>query len=231
MIKVKSIGTGGGFDYKSSSFLIEDDGVTILFDAGYGVFEYLKENNKLEDITYIFISHTHFDHIGNLEQIIFYRYFVLGRTTTIISGKDVLIKLKNIFEDINTVYENGTIKEQNIAFFNNLNAYDSKYSAVKGNHIVTPSYGFAIKDKLLISGDTKASIDIMDWMRFNTHSIVLHDYSDWNEPLDNIHFTEYEYEKKYKSIIENSKINFIKYHNSCDEISFTITKKGFLNGK
>jgi len=59
---------------KGNSTLIKTDKLNILIDAGMNL-KYLKEkllevNTKLEDINYIFLTHTHKDHIGALSTLI-----------------------------------------------------------------------------------------------------------------------------------------------------------------
>ena len=59
---------------KGNSTLIKTDKLNILIDVGMNL-KYLKEklnevDTKLEDINYIFLTHTHKDHIGALSTFI-----------------------------------------------------------------------------------------------------------------------------------------------------------------
>ena len=248
-MKVRSLGTGGAFDKVSSSFIIESNEYKILFDAGHGIFDILKESGEISDITEIFISHTHFDHIGELERIIFYRFFFLNKPTKVIAGEKVIDRLNDIFKNtFNTVYENGKLNPVNMCTFNVISKETTEFlrfinentilNVIEVNHIATPCYGLQIKEysedssnynSIIISGDTKASINIKNEMIRLVNDdtckkvVVLHDFSNWDNPFNNIHCCQSDFDFYYKDILNISdKINFIKYHDNGDPISISI---------
>lgn len=71
------IGCGNAFSERNfnQSFLVEEDGRTMLIDCGYQVPTGLRASGvDYRDIDDIYISHLHADHIGGLEFIAFQRY-------------------------------------------------------------------------------------------------------------------------------------------------------------
>jgi len=222
------IGSGGAFDTAklNSSFLIhkEGDNRKILIDCGYNVFHYIKENNY--DIEDVLITHTHFDHIGSLESLIYYNYFVKGIQTNVFSGPKVVERLKYIL-DVNKIYYNGEIIPTEICKIRNLDGlYPNHYEILEMNHIVTPSYGFVFKGYeknnpkyIVITGDTKASKRFASWIenKFkeipNLKMVIYQDFSEWDNPLENIHCCKTDFEETYSTLIEKYNLKFIFYHN------------------
>ncbi len=109
-MKLYQLGNGGGFDFDqvASSFLIElENGEKeyILFDCGRGVLKKLQKmeeseetKNIFESLAFVFVSHMHDDHIGELSSLILYRYFVLGKMTTILTNNKIQENLKQYLE-------------------------------------------------------------------------------------------------------------------------------------
>jgi len=224
------IGSGGAFDTDklNSSFIIHsnEDDRKILIDCGYNIFPYIKEKSyHIEDIL---ITHTHFDHIGSLESLIFYNYFEKGIQTNVYSGPKVVERLKYIL-DVNKLYYNGEIIPTEICRIRNLDEVNiNKFETIEMNHIVTPSYGFIFKGTdvignpkyIVISGDTKASYNLAKWIeniykKENAEIIIFHDFSDWDNPLENIHCCKSDFDKTYLPLIEKyDNLKFIFYHSN-----------------
>lgn len=236
-MRVTVIGGNGSFNEDDSSFLIETsslsiepvDTIKILFDCGCNAFNYYKKN--LKEVDYVFISHTHFDHIGGLESLIFYRYYMQGgKTTRIIAGDEVKKELEIILKDCNKFYDDGKIigiPSFEIVTEIDIPTYDIEL--IKGNHIVKPNYGLLIKDKpedlnfgtpkaLFISGDTKASEVIRNKLQNLVDEgfslTVFHDLSFWDDEKYNIHCCPTDFKRVYFSITENQNVKWYNYHNN-----------------
>jgi len=231
-LKVQVIGGNGAFSSDNSSFIIhldkdntkfllddENNGLKLLFDCGPNAFHYIKENDL--DIRDVYISHTHFDHIGGLEQLIFYNYFIKGNITRIYCADEVKEELEKIL-DINRIYDNGELVEKTLYMFFDLTkrlhmSKNYTYEFIKGNHVAKPNYGLLIKANtkaLFISGDTKACDNIKhrinDIKKEGYKLTVFHDYSEWDNPYKNIHCCKSDFEYYYKDITD---VKWYKYHN------------------
>lgn len=71
-IIVHILGCWAGFQKAGdacSGVLVQAGGKNFLFDIGSGVFSKLLEKIDLEDLEAVFISHLHYDHMGDLEAI------------------------------------------------------------------------------------------------------------------------------------------------------------------
>jgi ribonuclease Z len=83
--RVTLVGTGGPEltpERQGEATLIEADGQKLLFDAGRGVLDGLYESRiRPQDVTRIFLTHLHSDHIEGLPGLWMTPWFLLGRTT------------------------------------------------------------------------------------------------------------------------------------------------------
>lgn len=77
-MKITFLGTGSAFNFDAGnvSMLVEDGREVRLIDCGSTVPEALKKAGRLNDVTEIYLSHLHGDHIGGLELLAQIRYFV-----------------------------------------------------------------------------------------------------------------------------------------------------------
>lgn len=69
-MKVTIVGMWSSFpknNEPSSGYLIEQDDVTVLIDAGSGVAAHIQDYISIHDIDHIILSHYHHDHAGDLE--------------------------------------------------------------------------------------------------------------------------------------------------------------------
>lgn len=76
-MKIRVIGCGNAFSQENfnQSFLLEEDGRTMLIDCGYQIPAALRANGvDYRTIDDIYISHLHADHVGGLEFFAFQRY-------------------------------------------------------------------------------------------------------------------------------------------------------------
>ena len=85
---LKFLGTGSAFNTElgNNSAFLKDEKKILILDCGGTVFEQIRKLNLLEgvDDIYVFITHTHPDHIGSLGDLIFYVYYILKKKVTII---------------------------------------------------------------------------------------------------------------------------------------------------
>ena len=114
---------------KGNSTLVKTDKLNILIDAGMNL-KYLKEklalvDTKLEDINYIFLTHTHKDHIGALANIV-KKY------------KPILCMGKKMFLDLEYLSE----YEDIIILIDDIILEDLKVEIIKTSHDASESLGY-----------------------------------------------------------------------------------------
>lgn len=118
---------------KGNSTLIKTDKVNILVDAGMNL-NYLKEklleaDTRLEDINYIFLTHTHKDHIGALSSIL-KKY------------NPVVCVGKKMFLDLDCLKENNDV----IILVDDLELGDIKIELIKTSHDSSESFGYVFSN-------------------------------------------------------------------------------------
>ncbi len=90
------LGVGDAFTalYANASLVLEADGTRLLVDTPPALNRALRalpgERLSLDDVDHVFISHLHGDHVGGLEQLLFWRRFVTRRLCTIHATPEVL---------------------------------------------------------------------------------------------------------------------------------------------
>ncbi len=89
----KFLGYGDAFNVKrgNTSAYYKEGSSLFLIDCGETVFSSLIENKVLDGVKdiYIFITHTHADHIGSIGTLIMYNYFKSHIKNHIILSKDI----------------------------------------------------------------------------------------------------------------------------------------------
>lgn len=86
--------------YFNACLLIETDGTRVLIDAPPALARALGdlgdrggERVGLDDIDHVIVTHLHGDHVGGLEQLLFWRRFVTGRKAAVYAIPEVLAGL------------------------------------------------------------------------------------------------------------------------------------------
>jgi len=249
MIKeIELLGNAGAFDFDkvSSSFLMKkEDNSLALIDCGHGVNNVLKKRDLIEDIEEVYITHTHFDHIADLEGLIYYRYFVHGKKTTIRSSVTIIEELKNMFGSrFDTEYLNGEnipahmVEYKKVGKCNNYRYSDyPEECCFDVNHGTMKAVGFKFSsyvqkdgykntnNVVIVSGDTKACKPILDEINQASWAdgkvVIFHDYSMFNNPCKNIHLCEIDYDLMYRKAVEEAEerckdFQFLLYHHNFD---------------
>lgn len=110
-MKLSFIGIGSAFsdDINNSAYIKKGENM-LLIDCGETVFSEIKRNGLVEDVNnlFVFITHTHSDHIGSLSSLIHYMHYVKNKKVHLVYGNNY--KIKN---DIETLLKiNGNNNEQ-----------------------------------------------------------------------------------------------------------------------
>ena len=109
-MELNFVGTGSAFsgDVNNSAYFIKDKNL-FLIDCGENVFATLKSSKLLDKIdnVYVFITHTHSDHIGSLSTLAFYMNYAKNSKLNILTSqnyeieKDIasILKLNGVKDD------------------------------------------------------------------------------------------------------------------------------------
>jgi len=244
-MKILQLGNGGGLNplQTNSSFLIDlhgDETSYLLFDCGFNIMARLIEEEKnksnnfeISKIDYVFLSHTHDDHVGNYETLTYWNYFKNNKTMETFCGSDevfsyvknknnkVLMTGKLISTDMFRCIKIGAhaIAENHNEFVR-LDVTVGEHGGVRSNGLVV-SYG---DEMIFISGDTKA-VPAIEQEVYSLYDalgikkmIAFHDYSLWNAPTRNVHACEGDFTVEYSKKFQD---DCLKYHFGndvyCDE--------------
>jgi len=109
-MELKFLGKGSAFSkWTNTSATYFEDNNLLLIDCGENVFSKILALNLLNSKSeiYVFITHTHPDHVGSLGTLIFYQYFINNKKIKIVYNENYSIK-KDIIELLNLM---GCVKD------------------------------------------------------------------------------------------------------------------------
>lgn len=145
-MELSFIGIGSAFseDINNSAF-IKCGGNMLLIDCGENVFSEVKHRGLVENVDnlYVFITHTHSDHIGSLSSLINYMHYVKNRRVHLIYSDsykirgeiEALLKIngnnENQFDFVKAEDIKGKFGLENIAIYNVRHSPNMKAYAIK----------------------------------------------------------------------------------------------------
>ncbi len=97
-MKVTFLGVGSAFSRKnaSSNLLIESGNIKLLIDCGRSGPPALEEYGlSLKDVTHVFITHLHADHVGGMEELAFMTRLVYKKKVMLLSTDSLLNRFWN----------------------------------------------------------------------------------------------------------------------------------------
>jgi ribonuclease BN (tRNA processing enzyme) len=183
-MKLLFLGTGSAFtvganNFQSNMLLISDRDDKLLIDCGSDIrFSLYEEGFSHRDITDIYISHLHSDHVGGLEYIGFSTRFD-GRCQRprIYLSKDLALEIwqktlsggmgsiSGDLAELNTFFDVYPIDRNGFFIWESIHFETIRVFHVHNGYFLMPSYGlfFSIdKQKILISTDTQLQLNFLE---------------------------------------------------------------------
>jgi ribonuclease BN (tRNA processing enzyme) len=182
-LSVRVLGVGDAFTalYTNASLIIEGDGTRLLVDAPPALNRGLRalpgEKLTLDDIDDVLITHLHGDHVGGLEQLLFWRCFVTKKPCTIHAIPEVLDglwegRLKSAMEQLLTTKgERLALRLEDYAYLSPLDVGVNRIGGLELewrktiHHIPTSAIRVRAGKKTLgYSADTSFDRGLIDWL-------------------------------------------------------------------
>ena len=182
-MKLFFLGSGSAFtvgagNFQSNMLLIDDRGNKLLIDCGSDIrFSLYEAGFSHLDITDIYISHLHSDHVGGLEYIGFSSKFnPQCPKPKLYLSKDIAVELwqktlsggmssiNGDLADLSSFFEVNFIKYNSYFTWQKIKFYLIKVFHVDNGYYLMPSYGLFFevnKNKIFITTDTQLYLDSM----------------------------------------------------------------------
>lgn len=157
----------------NTAAFFEDENNFFLIDCGEDVAHKLIKNNKLNPNKnyYLFITHTHSDHIGSIGTLSAYLYYKFGKILNIIYDENV-----EYLDEIKNILKNQHIRHCDYKYINIIDSIETKLfksiKYIKTDHgdknikscglVIDGEYG-----KILYTGDNKSEQVIIDFIKEN----------------------------------------------------------------
>ena len=197
-MKLLFLGSGSAFtvgadNYQSNMLLIGDRGNKLLLDCGSDIrFSLHAAGFSYLDVTDIYISHTHSDHVGGLEYVAFSRKFdPRCSRSRLYASKDVVADLwertlsgglrsiEGDITDLNTFFEVRCIPRCEGFLWENVRFELKRVMHVDNGYFVMPSYGLFFEIggvKIFLTTDTQVLWDREeDRKTYERADIIFHD--------------------------------------------------------
>jgi ribonuclease BN (tRNA processing enzyme) len=160
-MKIRVLGSSGGIggDLRTTSLLVDDD---ILIDAGTGVGDL--NIDELVKIDYIFITHSHLDHITSIPFLVDTVCGMRNKPVTLLGTHETLQIIKDhifnwkIWPDFSKIptAETAFMAYREIRVGEPIALSGRKFTAIPAKHVV-PAVGYLLdsgESRLIFSGDT-----------------------------------------------------------------------------
>ncbi len=184
MTKLLFLGSGCAFtvgtdNYQSNMLLVSETGKKLLIDCGSDIrYSLYRTGFSHLDITDIYISHLHADHVGGLEFIGFSTKFdprcekpklyldpELAKNLWIHSLSGGMRHIENEVATLETFFEEVKIDRNRTFIWDDIKIKLIKVIHVDSHHIIMPSYGlfFEINGiKIFLTTDTQLRLNVLD---------------------------------------------------------------------
>jgi ribonuclease BN (tRNA processing enzyme) len=184
LLEVRVIGAGsaGAKKYFNTSLLVTfPDGYRLLVDCGFNIPKALHEQNiSIDSIDGLFVTHTHADHVGGIEELAFMnRYAFAGRKMDLLIPGILEHELwENSLKGGLECTEEGLCELEDYFNIKKLWALSSNnplgLQIFPTDHVKhKDSFAVGFDDKLLYSGDTKFSAALINIGR--NYKTIIHD--------------------------------------------------------
>lgn len=196
MMKLIFLGSGSAFtvgadNFQSNMLLINEKGNKLLIDCGSDIkFSLYKTGFSYLDITDIYISHLHSDHVGGLEYIgLSTKFDPRCNKPNLYLSKDVASEIwertlsggmrsvEGDITDLNTFFEVYPIKANGYFIWENIQFNLIKLIHVNNGYFLMPTYGLFFKieeNQVFLTTDTQFCLDKMNEY-YEQADIIFHD--------------------------------------------------------